>query len=141
MDLALPDVAAVRRLEAEALALPQVPCMTKHYLAGGIYAREMFVPAGTTLTGAQHKREHMAIFVGDISVYQDGKVKRLTGHQTLITKPGTKRAMVAHADSYVTGFFITSKTDIQEIERELVEEDPAMLQSNRMPVSEVIECS
>lgn len=131
-------LAAVQRLEAALLAMPQVECPTRHHFAGGIYGREMFMRAGTTLTGATHKRQHMALFVGDVSVFDGESVERLTGHNIVIAEPGTKRAMYAHADSYVTGFFITDKTDIQDIERELVEEDPAMLQSNR---TEVLQCS
>jgi hypothetical protein len=133
------ELEAVKRLEAELMALPQADCPTRHHFAGGIYGREMFMRAGTTLTGATHKRQHMALFVGDVSVFDGESVKRLTGHNMMVTEAGTKRAMYAHADSYVTGYFITDKTDIQDIERDLVEEGPAMLQSNR--TQEVIECS
>ena len=130
----LPNMEAVLRLEAEILAGAQVDCPTKHYFSPGLYAREMFIPAGTVLTGATHKVRHLAVFVGDISVWEHGKVTRLTGHHTFISEPGAKRAGYAHADTYCTGFFPTEKTDVQELERELIEEDPALLQCNKNAV-------
>lgn len=129
------DLEAVLRLEAELLAGPQIECPTKHYFSPGLYAREMFIPKGTVLTGATHKVRHLAVFVGDISVWEAGKVKRLTGHHTFISEPGAKRAGYAHADTYCTGFFPTDKTDIAELERELIEEDPALLQCNKPQIA------
>jgi len=133
--IALPDMPAVMRLEAAILAGPQVECPTKHYFSPGLYAREMFIPAGTVLTGATHKVRHLAVFVGDISVWEHGKVKRITGHHTFISEPGAKRAGYAHADTYCTGFFPTDKTNVAELERELIEEDPALLQCNKPQIA------
>ena len=133
--ISLPDMPAVLRLETAILAGPQVECPTKHYFSPGLYAREMFIPAGTVLTGATHKVRHLAVFVGDISVWEHGKVKRITGHHTFVSEPGAKRAGYAHADTYCTGFFPTDKTDVAELERELIEEDPALLQCNRPQIA------
>lgn len=127
----------VRRLEDLILQVPQVECPTKHYFSPGLYAREMFIPAGTVLTGATHKVRHMALFVGDISVWEGGKLTRITGHKTFVSEPGAKRAGYAHADTYCTGFFPTDKTDIAELERELIEEDPALLQCNKQQISTI----
>jgi len=33
----------------------------RHYIAGGVYVRELSIPAGTVLTGYIHKHEHIAI--------------------------------------------------------------------------------
>ena len=135
--LKLPGLTEALRLEGEILKMDQVPCPTKHYFSPGLYAREMFIPAGTVLTGATHKVRHLAVFVGDISVWEAGKVKRLTGHHTFISEPGAKRVGYAHSDTYCTGFFPTEKTDVAELERELIEEDPAQLQCNKMLISTV----
>src|SRR5438094_6786984 len=75
---------------------PQVETPTRHYFAPGIYAREMFIPAGTVLTGAVHKTEHLVQFVGDITVLTDGGMQRLTGRHTFTSKPGVKRVGYAH---------------------------------------------
>jgi len=121
-------------IEKFILGCPQVETPTKHYFSPGIYAREMFIPAGTVLTGAVHKTEHLVQFVGDITVLTDGGMQRLTGRHTFVSKPGVKRVGYAHADTWCTGFFATDKTDIEELENDLVE-DAHLLQS-RVPVLE-----
>jgi hypothetical protein len=118
------------RLEQEILRMPQVETPTRHHFAPGLYAREMFIPAGTVLTGDVHKTEHMALFVGDITVWTDEGMKRITGHHTFISKAGAKRVGYAHADTWCTGFFVTTETDIDKLEEQLVE-NPHLLQCNR----------
>jgi hypothetical protein len=78
-----------------------------------------------------HKTEHLTIFVGDITVLTENGMERLTGHHTVLSKPGAKRVGYAHADTWCTGFFITDKTDIEELENDLVED--AHLLQNRRP--------
>jgi len=120
----------IDRLECLILAGEQVETPMKHYFSPGLYAREMFIPAGTVLTGAVHKLEHLALFVGDITVWTEGGMARLTGHHTFVSKPGAKRVGFAHADTWCTGFFPTDKTDILEIEADLTD-DAHRLQCNR----------
>ncbi len=137
----------IEHLEQLLMQRPQVETPTKHYFAPGLYAREMFIPAGTVLTGAVHKTEHLALFVGDITVWTDQGMQRLTGHHTFLSKPGAKRVGYAHADTWCTGFFATDKTDVTELELDLVE-SPHLLQCNRpslasqaQPVLEAEPCS
>ena len=125
-----PTLEQIERLENLILQGPQVDTPTKHYFAPGLYAREIFIPAGTVLTGARHKTEHLCLFVGDITVWTEGGMVRLTGHHTLTSQPGAKRVGYAHSDTWCTGFFPTDKTDIAELERELVE-TPHLLLCNR----------
>lgn len=128
----------ILRLEAEILKLPeQTDCPTRHYFAPGLYAREMFIPAGTVLTGAVHKVKHLAVFVGDITVWTDEGMKRLTGHHTFVSEAGAKRAGYAHADTYCTGFFVTDKTDIRELEEELCEDADRLLCNRVLIAAEV----
>lgn len=116
-----PTLEQICRLEEEILKLDQVETPTKHHFAPGLYAREMFIPKGTVLTGAIHKVEHLSLFVGDITVWTDGGMKRLTGHHTFVSKAGAKRVGYAHEDTWCTGFFPTDKTDVREIERDCCE--------------------
>jgi hypothetical protein len=118
----------ILNIEKFILDCPQVETPTTHYFSPGIYAREMFIPAGTVLTGAVHKTEHLVQFVGDITVLTDGGMQRLTGRHTFVSQPGVKRVGYAHADTWCTGFFATDKTDIEELENDLVE-DAHLLQS------------
>lgn len=137
MDTALDAIEATRMptreqildIERYILQCPQVGTPIRHYFSPGIYAREMFIPAGTVLTGAVHKTEHISLFVGDITVLTDGGMQRLTGHHTFVSKPGAKRVGYAHADTWCTGFFATNETDISKLESELVE-DAHLLQGS-----------
>lgn len=112
----------ILNIEKFILDCPQAETPTSHYFSPGIYAREMFIPAGTVLTGAVHKTEHLVQFVGDITVLTDGGMQRLTGRHTFVSKPGAKRVGYAHADTWCTGFFATNKTNIEELENDLVED-------------------
>jgi hypothetical protein len=118
----LTDRRAIERLEAEVLAQPQTDLRTEHVLSGGVYARTIHIPAGTVLTGATHKKDHVNVVIGDITVTTDQGPVRLTGYHVLPTKAGSKRAGVAHAPTAWTTICHTDLTDIEAIEDELVEE-------------------
>lgn len=131
-----PTLAEIERIERVLLAAEAehgVELRTRHHFAPGVYAREVFIPAGTVLTGARHKCAHLVTFVGDITVWHEGQMVRLTGHHTLLSTPGAKRVGYAHADTWCTGFFATDETDVRKLEEMLVE-TPEMLQGNRKPV-------
>lgn len=130
MGEALSTVADVERLEQLVLSVPQVDLRTEHSLSGGVYARTIYIPAGTVLTGATHKKDHINIVFGDITVTTDNGPVRLTGHNVLPTKAGSKRAGFAHADTVWTTICHTNLTDIEAIEDELVEES-ARLQTRQ----------
>lgn len=119
------NIATIEKVEAlEALILkhPQVDLQTRHELSGGVYARTILIPAGTVLTGARHKKDHVNIVFGDITVSTDDGMKRITGYNVIPTKAGMKRVGFAHADTAWTTVCQTELTDIEEIENELVEE-------------------
>ena len=134
-----PDYRArVERLEAECLALPQIGLVTEHVISGGMYARTITIPAGTTLTGAAHKTDHLTICIGDIEVLTDDGPRRLTGLHVMATKAGMKRAGYAHSDTRWTTVCRTSFAsidDLDAIEAELVEE-PERLQTRQQAITQ-----
>ena len=109
-------------LEAEIAKMPQVDLGTTHELSGGIYARTIYIPAGVALTGLVHKKDHINIVMGDITVSTDEGMKRLTGYHVLQTKAGMKRVGFAHENTAWTTVCQTALTEIEAIEDELVEE-------------------
>jgi len=121
----------VERLEQFVLQMPQVDLKTEHLVSGGIYARTIHIPAGTVLTGATHKKDHLNVVIGDITVTTDDGMQRLTGHHVLPAKAGTKRAGYAHSNTTWTTICATALTDIEAIEDELVEES-SRLQSRHL---------
>lgn len=125
-----PEQSKVRRLEAEMRALPQMEFETFHHFADGMYARVVPRAAGATIVGRVHKREHLYIIAkGSVQVFTDGddEPKVYRAGDVVVSKPGTKRAVLALEDSICMTVHRTDKTDLNEIEAELVEPDALAL--------------
>lgn len=105
---------------------------TWHHFAEGLVARTILIPAGTVLTGAAHKAEHLNVCHGDIDVWTEAGMRRLTGYHVIASLPGAKRVGFAHADTYWTTVHLnpTNERDLAALEDALVE-DAHMLQSRR----------
>ena len=111
----------IDRLEQVMLSLPQFEIEPKHYFADGLYAREIFVPKGTTLTGKIHKTEHLNIISqGDISVMTEHGIKRIKAPYTMVSKPGTKRVGYAHEDTVWTTIHASPERDLDKLEALLI---------------------
>ncbi len=111
----------IERLESSMMEMPQVALEVKHYFADGMYAREMFIPAGTLLTGAVHMFEHINVCTkGDISVLTEDGPKRIKAPATMIARPGTKRVGYAHEDTIWITFHATEAKTVEEAEARLV---------------------
>ena len=121
---------AIRTLERHMLEMPQVDLQTQQLVHGGMYARTIFIPAGTCLTGAETALDNICIVMGDISVTTDKGMVRLQGYNVLPAGHGVKRVGLSHADTWWTTLWATDKTDLQEIEDQVVTESN-MLQTRR----------
>lgn len=94
----------IMQFEAALLAHPNhmtaADFKTTHHFAPGIYMRELFIPKGVALIGKIHKTEHLNILsMGDITVWTDQGMKRLTASAVVLSQPGIKRVGFAHEDS------------------------------------------
>lgn len=111
----------VLRLQHALGQFPQVNMPVKHYFARGVYAREIFIPAGTCIVGKIHKHSQINILSkGDISVTTDTGIVRVQAPYTVVGAPGTKRVGYAHTDVIWTTISGTNETDTQKIEEELI---------------------
>lgn len=111
----------INHLESEMMKAPQLEIKTRHYFSDGIYAREIFIPKGTLLTGKIHKTEHLNICSqGDISVLTEDGIKRIKAPFTMSCRPGTKRVGYAHEDTVWTTIHGTHETDLKMLESELI---------------------
>jgi hypothetical protein len=128
-DLAhIPTREDIERLQASMCALPQVMLQTRHYFADGLYCRELSRPAGTTIVGKVHKKEHLYIVLtGEVTVVGEGMSERIKAPRILVSPPGTKRAVYAHEDSICVTVHRTDSTDLDAIELELIEPDETAL--------------
>lgn len=99
----------------------QVEIKPIHRFAKGLYAREIFIPKGTLLTGKIHKREHLNIVaLGEISVLTEAGPQRIKAPCTIVSLPGTKRVGYAHEDTVWITVHATEETSVERIDDELV---------------------
>lgn len=112
--------AAIRR------DLAPVVIQEVNYFSKGVYAREIFIPKGTVLTGKIHKYENLNIMSkGDLSVLMDdGSVKRITAPFTVVSPPGTRRVAYAHEDTVWTTIHGTDELDVDKIEEQFIAQTP-----------------
>lgn len=119
---------SLQQLQTELAKLEQIELPTRHWFADGMYCRELFRPAGTVIVGKIHKREHFYIVLsGEVTVVSDGKRERIQAPRIIVSAPGTKRAVYAHVDSICITVHRTFETDLEAIERELIEPDETAL--------------
>ena len=129
-----PTLEDIGYLQSVMAAMPQIDLSqhTRHHFADGMYCRELFRPADTTIVGKVHKREHFYIVLsGEVTVVGDGFKERIQAPRIIVSKPGTKRAVYAHVDSVCITVHRTDSRDLDEIERELIEPDDTALFDER----------
>lgn len=119
----------VERLQASMAQMPQVADMkTEHYFVPGMYCRRLFRKAGTVIVGKVHLAPHFFMCAaGEIAVMDGDTVKTLRAGDVIECKPGTKRATLALTDAVGITIHKTDKTDLDEIEAELIEPDHTAL--------------
>ena len=115
---------AIKALEEHLKGYEQLDLEPKHHFANGVYARELFMPAGSVVTSKIHKTEHFAVIVqGAVTVVQEDGKRYIEAPYMTITQPGTKRALYVHEDTIWITFHPTEKTDVEEIERDIIAKD------------------
>lgn len=91
----------------------------KHWLAPGVYAREVHLSAGTVVVGRIHRHRHFNIISkGTITCYTEFGLETHTAPASFISEPGTKRVVHTHEDAIWTTIHPnpTNETDIPTLE-------------------------
>lgn len=131
----------VVKLKAAMLQMPPVELETAHHFADGMYARVLFHPAGVTVYGKQHKREHFYIVTkGKVAIKVDGQQARFyEAGDVIVSEPGTQRVLFAIEDCTYLTVHRTKKRNLDAIEKQLLEPCPeALLDSgNKIKVKEL----
>jgi quercetin dioxygenase-like cupin family protein len=139
----VPDAEQINRLQEEISKMPQADGMvTDHFFADGMYSRRVFRKAGTLIVGKVHLKDHFFICTkGEIIAWTENGMKKLSAGDIIECKSGTKRVTLATMDSIGTTVHKTDKTDLDEIEAELIKPDEtALFDSSNKLKSIVIEC-
>lgn len=112
--------ADIQKIEEIMALAPAVETPIRHYKVGRLYAREMFIPAGTVVVGKIHSGESLSICsMGDISVMTELGVKRIKAPFTTEAMAGIKRVGFAHSDTVWVSIHETEAESIEDIEAEL----------------------
>jgi hypothetical protein len=92
----------------------------RHIFTEGIYAREITCKAGTLLTSMVHRYDHpFVLSKGKLRIF-DKDISELEAPFTGITKAGTRRLVYIVEDVIWTTFHATTKTSVEEIEKDIL---------------------
>ena len=126
------DIRRVEKLEQFSFDGPQLEIETTHTLHGGLYARTVFLPKCTLITGALIKIETALILAGYLCFYKSDTPSYYRGYHVLPAGKNRKSAVIALEDSHMTMLFPTSASSVTEAEQEFTDEHEALM-TNRHP--------
>jgi len=126
--MGIPSKEQIDKLQFEMSKMPQVELETEHYFSGGMYCRKLIRPAGTLIVGKVHLKDHFFMCAkGEIIAWSEKGMKTLKAGDIIESKQGTKRVTYAVTDAIGITFHKTDKTDLDDIEAELIEPDATAL--------------
>jgi len=126
--MGIPSKEQIEKLQSEMSKMPQVELETEHYFSGGMYCRKLIRPAGTLIVGKVHLKDHFFMCAkGEIIAWSEKGMKTLKAGDIIESKQGTKRVTYAVTDAIGITFHKTDKTDLDDIEAELIEPDATAL--------------
>lgn len=122
----------IERLQESMLGMPQVEIETSHTFCNGVYAREIKIPKGVVLVGAKHKTEFFMVISAGCCLVKDGDNEdTYDAPCTLISPVGAKRVILALEDTVLTTFHPTKETEVEKIERDIIEPEGLKITNNR----------
>ena len=109
-------------LENALLAEEQIELPLRHTFANGVYAREMTIPAGVTLTGKIHRYPCINIISkGSLVAVTDEGTYQVEAPYTFVSGAGVKKAIHALTDSvWTTVHPWVGEEDLDLIEEKLI---------------------
>ena len=123
-----PTYEQIKALEHEIAKLPPVETPLTHHFADGVYGREMFIPAGTVITGKIHRFSTLNVLLqGHLQITTDEGVRHVHAPAVFVTEPGTKKVCFAHTDARFLNVHPTKLRDLSAIESKfIVPETPVL---------------
>jgi hypothetical protein len=119
--------------------MPQAELLTEHFFSPGMYCRRVYRSAGTLIVGKVHKEPHFFLCAkGEIIAWTENGMKKLQAGDLIESKAGTKRVTLAVTDAIGITIHRTDKTDLDEIEAELIEPDDLALFDSSNQIKEIV---
>jgi len=93
----------------------------KQHLEGGLYTRELFMPAGHVVISMVHKQNHPSFLLkGKVSFLTDeGTVETITAPHLIHTKEGAQRVLLVHEDTQWCCVYKTDAKTFEEAEADV----------------------
>ena len=93
----------------------------KQTLEGGLYTRELFMPANQVVVSMIHRQQHpWFLLKGNVSYLTDaGEVKTITGPHIIHTQIGTQRVIFVHEDTQWCCVYKTDAKTFEEAEADV----------------------
>jgi quercetin dioxygenase-like cupin family protein len=93
-----------------------------HHFAGGVYAKETHIPAGTRLAKHSHPSfDHLsALMLGSVVVDVDGKRRLYDAPAMLTIKAGKEHEVTAVTDAVWACIHATEETDPEKVDAGLI---------------------
>ena len=103
--------------------LDGIPAAT-HVFAPSAYARTIILTKGSTVVGKMHRHAHVnVISYGAVRVATYEGLKDYFGHNVFVSPPNVKRSVHAMEETCWTTFHVTSETDLEKIEADVIIEE------------------
>ena len=104
--------------------MPQTECPVTHRFEDGLYIREIFMPEDTYVIGKIHTAEHWNIILtGCVTVITATSKETFKAPHTFISGAGVQKIVYMHTDCIWQTLHVTDKTDLDEIEKDVIVED------------------
>lgn len=115
-------------LEQAMIDMPRAETVTNNYFCGGVYIRELHIPAGATCVGHSHKDAHFTQLTKGAMIIMGAENGNTEIHAPSISvsQPGRK-AVYALTDCIIQNIYATDETDIDVIEAQLVDKSQAWI--------------
>ena len=124
----VPTKEQINRLQSEVATMPQAGCDTDHFFRPGMYCRKVFAKAGTLIVGKEHKEPHFFICAGgEMIAWSETGMREMFPGDIIESGVGTKRVILCVTDAVMITIHKTDKTDLKEIENELIVPDEQSL--------------
>ena len=109
-----------------------------HYIAGGIYTREILLPKGTICIGAPHTRDFTETMVtGSILIFGDTGTSLVSAPFTKLAGAGTQKCGYILEDTIWVTSHAVKGTTVEEAEFETVEAQYLSLINNRRTICQL----
>lgn len=101
---------------------PQANIETEHLFHAGMYARTVWMPAGSVVVGAKIKIDTLLILNGHVRMKTGENWEELAGYCVLSGAAGRRGVVVVLEDTVATMIFPTNAKTVDEAERQFTDE-------------------